>query len=367
VQRGDEATDLGVVVVGTGFGARVHVPALQAAGFTVRALVGRDPERTARRAQRLGVPTAGSLEEALAWPGVDAVTVATPPATHCALVLQALDADKHVLCEKPFAADAAEAKAMLAAAEVAGVVHMVGHEFRWLPERALVGRLIGAGAIGEPRLVSLVTVLDLVADPATRVPDWWFDPARGGGWLGASGSHLVDQVRAWLGDFGAVSGALTVVSDRPVEADDSFSVLFRLRSGVQGVLQQSAGAWGPPAGLTWVGGREGTVWIDGTDVWLADRSGPRRVEVPADLRLPPPSPPSDDPRHRFTALEIGPFTALAARFRDDILGRPAPPSPRPTHAPVPATFADGLATQLVLDAVRQAAARPEWQSVRTDA
>ena len=75
----------GAIVVGTGFGTRVHVPALRGAGFDVLGLVGRDAGRTARRAERLGVPAAlTDLDAALAIPGVDAVTVATPPATHAA-------------------------------------------------------------------------------------------------------------------------------------------------------------------------------------------------------------------------------------------------------------------------------------------
>src|SRR5882757_4860582 len=98
------------IVVGTGFGCRVHVPALRAAGFDVVALVGRDAARTARRAERAGVPRAfDSLAAALALPGVDAVTIATPPATHAALAIEAAGAGKHMLCEKPFALDAAQA------------------------------------------------------------------------------------------------------------------------------------------------------------------------------------------------------------------------------------------------------------------
>jgi predicted dehydrogenase len=73
----------GVAVVGRRFGARVQVPALRAAGFNVVALVGRDLEPTAYKANKLDIPHAcGSLAEALALPGVDAVTVATPPHTH---------------------------------------------------------------------------------------------------------------------------------------------------------------------------------------------------------------------------------------------------------------------------------------------
>ncbi len=205
----------GAAVVGTGFGCRVHVPALRNAGFTVHALVGRDRARTRRRADRLGIPHAfSSLEEALALDDVEAVTIATPPDTHAALAVAACVAGRHVVCEKPFALDAPEAERMLAAAEGAAVTHLVGHEFRWSPERALVARAIAGGMIGEPRTFSLVQYVPLVADPAAPVPDWWFDGGRGGGWLGASGSHIVDQLRTWLGEIAAVSAALPTVSAR---------------------------------------------------------------------------------------------------------------------------------------------------------
>jgi predicted dehydrogenase len=90
-----------VVVVGTGFGCLTHVPALRDAGFDVVGLIGRDPARTAERAQRFGIGHAlTSLDDGLALPGVDAVTIATPPHTHAALTLKAVAAGKHVLCEK---------------------------------------------------------------------------------------------------------------------------------------------------------------------------------------------------------------------------------------------------------------------------
>ncbi len=265
----------GAVVVGTGFGTRVHVPALRAAGFTVTALVGRDLERTLRRAERLDVPNAlVDLDEALHLPGVEAVTIATPPHTHAELAIAVARAGRHVLCEKPFAMDAREAEAMLAAAESAGVTHLVGHEFRWATERATIGRAISDGRIGEPRFASLVQYVPLVADPAARTPEWWFDPSAGGGWLGASGSHVVDQIRVWLGEFTEVSARLSITAAREGVADDSFTVRFRLRGDVEGVLQQTASAWGPLAGLTRVAGSHGTVWIDGTEPWLADRGAP---------------------------------------------------------------------------------------------
>src|SRR5207248_10573052 len=133
----------GAVVVGTGFGCVTHVRALRAAGFDVKAVVGRDPARTAERARQFGVDGAcTSLTEALALEGVDAVTVATPPHTHAALVLEALAAGRHVLCEKPFARDAAEARTVLAAAEQAGVVHLLGTEFRWDAGQATLARAV---------------------------------------------------------------------------------------------------------------------------------------------------------------------------------------------------------------------------------
>jgi predicted dehydrogenase len=341
----------GAAVVGTGFGCRVHVPALRAAGFEVRALVGRDEAKTARRAERLGIPLATTdLETVLGDGEVVAVTVATPPDQHAPVAIAAARAGKHVLCEKPFALDVAEGEAMLGAAERAGITHLVGHEFRWAPERAVVGRAIAEGAIGEPRLCSLVQYVPLVADPETAVPRWWFDPAAGGGWLGASGSHVVDQVRTWLGDFAEVDASLSVVSERDDVAEDTFTVRFRLQTGVDGVLQQTAAAWGPYAGLTRVAGTKGTVWLEGESARIADADGPRVLDVPSDLALPPARDESEDPRQRFTHLELGPFTRLCEALRAGVEGRPLPDA-----VPVP-TFADGVASMRVLDAIRESAA-----------
>ena len=122
---------LSAVVVGTGIGCQTHVPALRGAGFDVAALVGRDAARTAQRAARVGIPGAcTSLTDALNRTDADAVVVTTPPNSHAELVLEAVAAGKHVVCEKPFARDKNEARQMLAAAQEAGVVHLVGTEYR---------------------------------------------------------------------------------------------------------------------------------------------------------------------------------------------------------------------------------------------
>lgn len=340
---------LGAVVVGTSFGARVHVPALRGAGFRVEALVGRDPARTARRAERLGVARAlTSLAEALELPGVDVVTIAAPPHEHAPLVLAALAAGKHVICEKPFALDAVEARAMAAAAERAGVVAVIGHEFRFAPERALGQRLIADGAIGEPRLASFVGYVPLVADTSNTVlSEWWFDPGRGGGWLGASGSHLVDHARSWLGELEPIAATTDLVSDRDrsTTADDAFTLMLRARdSAATVVLQQTGGAWGPATSLTRVAGTHGSMWLDGSDLWLADRSGARIVEVPGDLALPP-GPQPVVGAHQFSHLELMPYTRLCARVRDAITSGS-------TAVAGAATFADGVAVMEILDRAR---------------
>ena len=340
------------LVTGTGFGCRIHVPALRAAGFEVAGLVGTRPDRLAKKAAEAGIPaTFTDLDEAIEKTGAKLVTVATTPSTHGMLAMKAIAHGCHVLCEKPFAFDAAEGQTLLDAAEKAGVVHMVAHEFRWMPDRALFGRAIADGLIGEPRFLVLDQFIPFCADPETRLPKWWFDKDAGGGWLGAGGSHLIDQIRAWLGEFRSLSANLFVVSDRGDVADDSYSMRFLMENGVEGSMQQTAGAWGPMAALWRCAGSKGTVWTEGGKVMVADRSGTRELPVPDDLLLPPAPPPADpNSSNRLSHLELGPFTRLCEAMRDAIEGKA-------TKGPVsPPTFRDGLASMKVIDAMRASAA-----------
>jgi predicted dehydrogenase len=358
---------IGVVVVGTGFGCITHVRALRAAGFDVVAVVGRDPARTAERAARFGVSRAcTSLDAALELPGVDAITIATPPHTHAELALAAIAAGRHVLCEKPFARDTAEAVGVLAAAESAGIVHLLGTEFRWDPGQATLARAVASGVIGEPRLATVILHVPALADMDAQVPPWWADGSSGGGWLGAHGSQVIDQVRVTLGEFAGVSASLVHVGSSAMTAEDSFVVHFRLRSGVVGVLQSSAADWGPYLIETRVAGTKGTTWVDGlsTAVWVSDALGTRRLSAGDDL--PKPQRPEPLPAgvlqtayEKMIAhgLDLPPYTRLAEVFRDRILGRPVPVDPPR------ATFVDGVEGMAVLDAVRRSAAEGRWVDV----
>ena len=338
------------LVAGTGFGCRIHVPALRAAGFEVAGLVGADIERTRRRAEASGVPQAYTdLDEAITSSGAKVVTVATPPHTHAALTLAALSRGCHVICEKPFAMNLAEARSMLAAAERAGVVHLLGHEFRWLPDRAIVARAIADGLIGEPRMLTLTQYSALVASPEAKMPRWWFDREAGGGWLGAQGSHIIDQLRCWLGELASLSAVLPIVSQRQGVAEDSYALRFTFANGAEGAVQQTAGAWGPSASMMRVAGTRGTLWVENGVVHLADREGVRELPVTPDLQLPPPPPASDDPRQRFSQFELGPYTRLCEALRAAMDGK--------TNGAVPLpTFADGVASMAILDAIRSSAA-----------
>jgi predicted dehydrogenase len=359
---------LGAVVVGTGFGVLTHLRALRAAGFEVKALVGRDVEKARKRAELFEVPHGlDSLDEAISLPGVDAVAVSTPPHTHAAIVMAIVAAGKHVVCEKPFARDAAEGQRMLEAAERAGVVHLLGTEFRFATAQALATRAVAQGLIGEPRLATFLFHMPALADPEAGVPDWWRLEEEGGGWLGAYASHVIDQIRVTVGEFEGVSASLRTVAERseaqPWTADDSYSVHFRTRTGVDGILQSTAAARGPLAACSRFVGSRGTVWIEGDRVGVADAAGERFLEVPEDLRLPPPEPPpaqlletAYDMLHSM-GIDLGPYTRLYSVFRDRILGRPVPDDPRA------ATFADGVAIQAVLDAIRRSSREKRWVEV----
>jgi predicted dehydrogenase len=347
-------TPLRVAVVGTAFGGRVHVPALRAAGFDVVALVGRDRERTVARAAQLGVPLgATSLDEVLAHGPLDAVTVATPPDAHVAPTLEAIDRGLAVLCEKPLASTSAEAVRLRDAARAAGVVNVLGFEFRWNSHEAALARLVASGRIGRPRFASHAQFSSLVAAGRHQAfnDDWWFDESRGGGILNAGGSHVIDRFRTWVGEIEAVSGSVHV-SRRDVlgGADDTYVAVLRTTDGVLVNMQQCSAAWGPPMAITRVVGDAGSCWLEGERVVVADRDGVQPVEIPDDLVLPEPPPRLDDPREIFTRMELPPFTRLAERFRDAIVA--GDPSYSPPGTPVTPTFADGARAQLVIDAIR---------------
>lgn len=211
----------------------------------------------------------------------------------------------------------------------------------------MAAQAIADGLIGEPRYLTLVQHVGMLADTSVPWPDWWFDAAVGGGWLGASGSHMIDQIRSWLGDFESLSASLQVVADRVSATEDTYSVHCQLQSGVAGVFTQTASAWGPMAQMTRVAGTRGTLWLDQGEVWLADKDGVRSLPIADDLKLQVMAP-SDDPRKRYLHVELPPTLKLFAAWRNAI-------EQGVSVAPF-ASFHDGLAAMRVIDAIRASAA-----------
>lgn len=368
------AETIGAVVVGTGFGLFTHVRALRDAGFEVRAIVGRDRARTAERAAPLGIPVAAtSLAEVLADPSIRLVTVATPPHAHYPVVMDAIAAGRHVLCEKPFAKDLAEARAMLRAAEAAGIVHMLGAEFRFDTAQALLRRVVQDGAIGTPLHFQRFYFQPGLQDPSEPLSPWWEDAGQGGGFLGAFGAHMIDQVRSTLGEFQRVSGQLqTLAPGRPhMTADDCYSFQFELESGAKGLIAAAMAMPGPLVMSTRVVGSEGGAWIQSgasfgepEQVWVSRSGEARQVETPADLVNPPPSPfpvaelvQTEQDRWHSQGFDVAPYTRLFLEMKARIEGSSIEGRERA------ADFRDAAAGQAVLDAVRRSAAEQRWVDV----
>src|SRR6185312_948583 len=135
-----------------------------------------------------------AVRAATARPDVDLVSVHSPTFLHAPHVRLALGEGKAVLCDKPFALDAAEAADLVADARAAGVVALCNFEFRYAPERVMLRDMVRDGALGRIEHVQMTR-----QSAGTRIPlrpwGWLFDRALGGGWVGAWGSHAVDTLR----------------------------------------------------------------------------------------------------------------------------------------------------------------------------
>lgn len=186
-----------VGIAGSGFGAKVHVPAFAAhPRFEVVALA--SPNRAAEIAKERGIRHAfANCAEMLAGCDLDAVSIAAPPFTHYDDVMAACAARKHILCEKPFALTVAQAESMRDAGKAAGTACGVAHEFRWVPERIAVKELIVNGHLDPLREIEITQLAGWLRAGGDRPRGWWFERERGGGLAGALLSHIIDNA-TWL-------------------------------------------------------------------------------------------------------------------------------------------------------------------------
>jgi len=383
---------LGVGLIGYAFMGAAHSQAWRTAPHffdlplrpELTVLAGRDAVRVADAAGRLGwTSTETDWRRVLERDDVGLVDVCTPGDTHAEIAIAALEAGKHVLCEKPLANTVAEAEAMADAAARAaarGVRSMVGFTYRRVPAIGLARELVAQGRLGEIRHVRAQYLQDWIADPQAPM-SWRLQKERAGsGALGDIGAHIVDLTQHVTGQrLTGVSALLeTFVEERPLPAaegslsgvagqgtgtvtvDDAAIFLGRFDGGALATFEATRFALGRKNAIRIeVNGSRGSLAFDFEDMNVlqffdgdepAATAGFRRILVtepehpyvgawwPAGHGL--------GYEHGFTHQVVDLVTAIAK-------GEDPTPS-----------FADGLQVQRVLDAVeRSAAARSVWTEI----
>lgn len=338
------AKKLRVGVAGVGFGALVHVPGFLSEGWEVPVICSRSKERAAKAARDLGVPEyVTDYREMLARKDLDAIAVATPVDSHHEITMAALRAGKHVLCEKPFAVNVAQAREMEQEAAKRNLVGMDAHEFRFAPQRAYIAELIGLGYLGQLRFASVD--IDMVA----RARGQQQAPARlggGHGMLGSQGSHFIDGLMTWFGGVQSVSANLRMLT--PGGAfEDMFSITLDFACGGSGVVTLTSAATVAQGTRMVLHGTEGTLSAsqpgNNPEPDGVVYGGKRGEKALKELAMPAHYRPFVDDRD----IRLMPFRLLVRQFERGI---------REGCSPAP-NFTDGVRVQEVLDAARESAAQ----------
>jgi predicted dehydrogenase len=316
---------VGVGVIGRGFGQTVVAPVFDETEGCVLVDV-------------ISPRDAAAVRALCEHPDIDLVAVHAPPFLHPMCVTAALDAGKAVLCDKPFGTSTADAEAMAAAARDAGAVALLNFEFRHHPGRIALRALLQDGAVGTVEHIQW-TVFGAGFRVPMRPYGWLFDRERGGGWIGAWGSHVVDFLRWTFGDLVDASARLrTDITERPdadgtmqtCTAEDGFTALLSTDTGVSVTIDTSFVAVKNAPPRVVVLGSEGTLEsIADGKITLRTAEGTQEVFSF--------DPPREDPH-------LVPMRAWAAVVRDAVREGIVPDG-------VP-TFADGVACARVMDALR---------------
>jgi predicted dehydrogenase len=390
----DPKPTLAVGMVGHAFMGNAHSQAWRVAPRffdlpldpVMRVVVGRDAGRAAEAATRLGwAESSDDWHAVVTRDDVDLVDVCTPGDSHAEIAIAALEAGKHVLCEKPLANSVEEAERMVAAAEAAaanGVRSMVGFTYRRVPAIALARRLVAEGRIGEIRHVRAQYLQDWIADPQAPL-SWRLDKSKAGsGSLGDIGAHIIDLTQFITGlRITEVSGQLeTFVKERPVPAgetagtlggggssgelgpvtvDDAAVFLARLTGGALGVYEATRFATGRKNAIRIeVNGSAGSLAFDFEDMNVleffdatepGETAGFRRILV-------------TEPEHPYVAAwwpaghGLGYEHGFTHQVVDLVNAIAAGEQPEPS-------FADGLQVQRVLAAVETSSDTRSWQEV----
>jgi predicted dehydrogenase len=347
-------------------------------------LVGRDADRVSAAASNWGwAETSTDWRATIARDDIDIVDIVTPGDSHAEIAIAALEAGKHVLCEKPLANSVAEAEAMTEAAERAarnGVLAMVGFTYRRVPAATFARDLVAAGRIGTVRQVRAQYLQDWLSD-AEAPMTWRLDKTlAGSGSLGDIGAHAIDLAQFITGRrLASVSGVLeTLVSERPlladarglsgtasaergrVTVDDVALFTGRFDDGVLGSFEATRFATGRKNALRIeVSGSTGAIAFDLEDLnalQFFDGTADAATQGFTKILVTEPEHPYVGawwPAGHMLGYEHG-FSHQARDFVEAIV---AGEQPRPS-------FADGLQVQRVLDAVEQSSGNGSaWTAV----
>lgn len=355
---------LGVAIVGTGFGQKIHVPGFQTHHRThIAAVYHRDLQKAQAIAAAHQIPYAcNTVEQLLALPEVDAVSISTPPFLHYDMAKAALQAGKHVLLEKPVTLNVAEAIDLYHLAESRDLRAVVDFEFRFLPVWQRFAELLAEGYVGQKRLIKVDWLVPSRAD-ATRPWNWYARKDQGGGALGAIGSHFFDYI-AWLFApvkqlCGRLSTTIATRPDpvtgeaKPVDADDTCMLMLELIDGtpcqanLSAVTYQGRGHW------VEVYGDRGTLILGsdnlkdyghGFKLWASQAGEPlTEVEIPARLQFPQTH---EDGR-------LAPFIRVIDRWVQSI----------DHHQPLAPSLQEGVYSQLLMDLTHQSNELAKWVEV----
>jgi predicted dehydrogenase len=348
-------TPIRVLLIGTGFGAQVHAPGFaRHPAFALAGVASGSLENAKRVASEFAIPYAGDdwkrmLEEVEA----DLVSIATPVDLHYPAARAALEHGRHVLCEKPFAMNVAEARELAALADSKGLVNVVNHEFRHYPARETLTRKIREGTLGRVEHMLIRDRIPGWARNPKRRLTWLTEKKRGGGYLGALGSHHIDQLILWGGPIRKVFCTLRTLAAESkgsepalagITADDTFTLLVQFENGARGVVDLFGGAHVRGQSMEVVGSADSMTVLDGYRLGRPKEDGSHEaIPIPEDLAIQP------TPE---TAL-LAPFLVKLEMLRAAIQeGKPASPD-----------FEDAVEIQKVLDAGRLSDQSGAWESL----
>jgi predicted dehydrogenase len=342
-------------IIGAGFAQSTQIPGfVNCRNARLVAIASARREHAEEVARAFGIPQVESDWRSLvARDDVDLVSIVTPVVTHCEMTLAALEHGKAVLCEKPMAMDAEEARRMTESAREKRLLALIDHELRFLPGRLQMRELIQRGDLGKIKHAAVLFRSDSRADP-NRPWNWWSDKNQGGGALGAIASHIIDGFRWVLStEIDEVTCNLaTHIRERKdhegrgrvVTSDDETNLLLRfsdseLIEGATGNVSISMVEAGPPLHRFEVFGERGALRVEGAgELWqsnVGDGEWKRVAVDPGDLA----------PGMSDNGWARG-FTVFSQKIVDALRAGQ-------TTVAGAATFEDGYRTQLVLDAARR--------------